>query len=163
MSQTYKFRREDNGELIDVDFQTMMEMDACGSITLPSGVQARRCRHLEQPPVVHAEKNDKIVELEKPVLSDTLGFIPQQFEEFEQDRVKNGFTAIEFRQEPGVPFFQVYCSSKAEYQRYMRHRGYSDMGERNGVGQVLTQHDLDSAQERILEKYPIISAETLDR
>ena len=43
----YKFRREDNGQVVEVPFEVMMQQDVAGYITLEDGVQARRCAHLE--------------------------------------------------------------------------------------------------------------------
>lgn len=152
--RAYKFRREDTGEVIDVDFASMMEMDACGYITLPDGVVARRCRRLEQ----QQETGDveKIIPLEKPILSDSLGFCETQLAEFEADRVANGFTGIEFVPEPGLPFFyQVKCSGKEEWKRYLRHRNMRDNSKKLGSAATLTPKDIEEARQRILEKYPV--------
>lgn len=150
---TYIFRREDNGELISVDFETMMGMDSLGYITLQDGIQARRSRAAEIG--IEVQSQDR-KELEKPIVSDSLGFGAQQLAEFEADRVRHGFTGIEFTNDPLVPeFIQVRCNSKVEWQRYLKHRGMSDFNSRNGSGATLTQEQMDEAKKRILEKYPL--------
>jgi len=41
MTETYPFRREDNGEIVEVPFETMIQ-HRYGWITLEDGVEARR-------------------------------------------------------------------------------------------------------------------------
>ena len=95
-------------------------------------------------------------ELEKPIVSDACGFIQQQFNDFETDRVKNGFTGIEFVRDKDVPqFYQVKCSSRKEFARYMKHRGMHDKNSRNGSAAGITQKELDDAMRLIREKYPV--------
>lgn len=151
----YIFRREDDGSLVRVDFETMMTMDSLGYIQLPEGVSARRCRHLE---IESAPKAiEKIRELEKPILSDGLGFGRQQLGEFEADRKAAGFTGVEFVQDTAVPeFYQVKISSKREWQRYLEHRGMHDKNSRNGGSVEITEETLEQARQRILEKYPVL-------
>lgn len=145
----YVFRREDNGELVEVDFAAMMEMDALGVITLPDGVQARRVRDGEP-----RKSSEPSLGIDKPIVSDTLGFAQHQLEHFEADRKAHGFTGVEFVRDPHVPeFFQVKFSSVREWRRYIHHRGMCDKNSRNGGGVVLTQGDLDRARELINRQF----------
>jgi hypothetical protein len=140
--KTYLYRREDTGEVIEVPFAVMIDQKD-GYITLEDGVLARRCLHLERDGQPEKTKVDATTD--RPIVSDALGFTEHQFEEFEQDRVKNGFSGVEFIRDPRVPeFFQVKCASRAEHERYVKHRGYVN---KTGIGGVrLTQEDLDRAK-----------------
>lgn len=173
----YIYRREDNGELIEVDFQIMMTQDSAGYIEImvpdtnagssnehPTGrhiVKAKRCVQLE------IERNGKSksqsdscteqinsLRQEAPIVSDALGFAEHQHSEFEYDRERHGFHGVEFIRDPQVPqFFRVKFSSRTEWERYVRHRGMFDKNSRNGGGQPLDENSLKFAQERIIEKY----------
>ena len=95
-------------------------------------------------------------ELEKPIVSDACGFIQQQLGDFETDRVKNGFTGIEFVRDKDVPqFYQVKCNSRKEFARYVKHRGMCDRNSRNGSAAGITQKELDAAARLVKEKYPV--------
>lgn len=145
----YQFRREDNGEIVTVDFETMMEQNAAGFITLPDGVLAKRCREATLP------KRKGTKELPKQPVSDAMGFIEQQFEDFESDRKRHGFRGIEFVRDKDVPqFFQVRASSPAAMARYMKHRGLRERTTPNGSRAELTPCQLEQARRKILEKYP---------
>lgn len=151
MPDTYPFRREDNGEIVQLPFDKMMEMDACGCVTLPDGVMARRARGLEQPTAAQATGSN---ELNKPIISDALGFTETQLQEFEVDRVSHGFSGVEFVRDPRVPqFFQVKIKSQKEWARYVKHRGMFDQNSRNGGSVCLTPQQLQDAKERILARY----------
>ena len=93
-------------------------------------------------------------ELDKPILSDACGFIEQQLGDFETDRVKNGFRGIEFVRDKDVPqFFQVKCSSRKEFDRYMKHRGMYDKNSSNGSSAGITEKEINEAAQRVKEKY----------
>jgi hypothetical protein len=118
---------------------------AMGCIT--DGVVAREirqsCRSVE-----NREGIDPGDVLNKPMLSDSLGFTEHQFADFERDRVANGFVGVEFVRDPAVPqFFQVKCSSPAQWQAYVKHRGARDQNSRNGGGAALTPELLRQAEE----------------
>lgn len=157
MTDRYVFRREDNDQTIEVDFETMMTMDAMGCITLEDGVVARRCRSLEPS----FPKGEPVKELNKPMVSDALGFCEGQLADFEEHRRRGGFTGIEFKRDPDVPqFFQVHCSGPEEYRRYREERNrlsggmFEDHNSRNGGGQALSERDLRAAEQRVREMYP---------
>lgn len=88
----------------------------------------------------------------QPLVSDAMGFPQQQFDEFEVDRQRHGFSDVEFRRDPEVPeFFQVLCATPAARDRYAKHRG---MVNRTGIGGLrLTQADLDRAGGMVERKY----------
>jgi len=127
----YKFRREDNGEIVEVDFQKMMTQDVAGFIDF-DGVSARRCFHLEE----QSEKTRvrETVATPGPYVSDTLGFTQDQYADFEADRQRHGFSGVEFVRDPDVPqFYQVKVRSRREYERYVKHRGYVNATSIGGV------------------------------
>src|SRR4051812_11415353 len=97
---SYQFRRQDNDQIIEVDFEQMMTKDAMGRITLSDGVVAREirrsCRSVEQ-------SDGNASRVAPPIISDALGFTEHQFDVFEADRVASGFKGIEFIRDPAVP------------------------------------------------------------
>lgn len=142
MERTYIFRREDTGELIEQPFSAVLQQDMAGYITLPDGAQAKRCVHLEE---CQKRKVKQAPLPARPVVSDALGFGQHQLAEFEEDRQRNGFGGVEFVRDPAVPeFFQVKCSSRREFNRYARHRGYENKSTFGGV--IFSQEDLDRAR-----------------
>jgi hypothetical protein len=55
-------------------------------------------------------------------------------------------------QDPRVPsYYNVQCSSRAEWERYVKHRGFVV---RNKVtGQLLTAEELEQAKQFVLNRY----------
>jgi hypothetical protein len=146
----YCFRREDNGEIERVAWSAMIEMDAGGYITLPDGVVAKRCRHLE---VDDKQEGKRTGHESRPIVSDSLGFGFGQLAEMEQDRASSGFTDIEFRRDPQTPeFYQVHCGSVAAFDRYAKHRGF--VNKSKGSGFRFAPGQLERAQEDAKRRYP---------
>lgn len=144
---SYLFRRLDNDELVEVDFATMMTQQH-GFITLPDGVEARRVYPEAEP-----ERAGAASTVEKPIVSDALGFPIQCLEEYETDRKAHGLKA-EYVQDPSCEWFvQVKFDNERDKQRYMKHHGYHDYNSKNGSRAMLTQHDLDNARRLIEERY----------
>lgn len=145
MSQ-YAFEREDNGQIVHVDFQTMMSHFA-GWITLPDGVRAKR---IHEPTM----KPERIQEHTGPLVSENLGFGFYQLDEHEAFRQRHGFTGVEFKPDPRLPqYYNVYFSGPAERERYIKARGMADGNSRNGSGAGVTKEELAEAQRRAVEKY----------
>jgi len=145
--KTYIYRRDDNEELVEVPWSVMIDQRA-GYITLPDGVSARRCLHLEADRDGRPGKTPAPERADREYVSDAMGFTEAALPDFEADRVKHGFTGIEFTQDPTEPTFrQVKCRSRKEYQRYMRHRGMFDKSTRSNFR--LTQEDFDRATELV--------------
>lgn len=150
MPDTYRFRRLDDEETICVSFETMMTQDAAGFIEV-DGVAYKRV-HARPPSLPTAAPLD----LNKPIISDALGFPEAQLADFEADRVANGFSGIEFIRDPGVPqFFQVKITSMYEWAKYIKHRGLRDKNSRNGGGACPSVEEFKRLQEEMLEKYPV--------
>lgn len=150
MADGYAFRMDD-GTVIQVPFEKMIEQDAAGFITV-DGQSARRIR--EDAPRKEAAR--AVTGLDRPIVSDALGFPMEQLGDFERDRQANGFTGVEFRPDPHVPqFCQVHVSSQKEWARYVKHRGMHDRNSRNGSGAALTQEQMDAAAARVREQYPV--------
>lgn len=144
----YQFRREDTGEIVEVDFETHMSQDRGGFITLPDGVKARRVNdfHNFKPSVEYQNAN------RTPPPSDSLGFTSHQLAEFEEDRVRNGHTGIEFKPDPMCPdFYQVHFASHQARDDYVAHRGMVDMNKTAGSG--LSKKALLDAAEMVKNRY----------
>lgn len=146
---TYRFKREDTGEILEVDFDTAMS--AIGNaIKLPDGVYAIR---------VHDAKPDTVsvgptLAVDAPMVSDTLGFGQHCLAEMEADRRAGKFDDVQFRRDPKVPeFYQVHCDNRAAFLRYMKHRGYYEKNSLNGSGAMLSQEHLDAMSASMREKY----------
>lgn len=144
----YAFRREDNDRIVWVNWQTMMEQDVAGFITLPDGVAARRCVYLEGEAPRRAPQQQRSSPM--PVISDSLGFPAQALEERVAQRDLHGFTDIEFHRDPRVPeFYQVHCASEAARDRYAKQRNMVNRTGSLGGGVMLSQEDLDRAAELV--------------
>lgn len=146
MTDTLKYERED-GTIADVPFGEAYAYGAIRDvIRLTDGSIGRR---------VKAPKAEVVQELEKPIISDALGFIAEQLPDFELDRSKNGFSDVSFVPDPKVPgFMQVRCGSVKSWRRYMKHRGYADRNSSNGGGATVTAKQLADLRAKMLEKYP---------
>jgi hypothetical protein len=147
MSETYCFQREDTGEVIEVDFVTMMESKD-GFLEVEPGVFAKRIGRESK------RTRTKAVAGRTTIVSDALGFGQHQLSEMESDRQLHGFSDIEFKPDPHTPqFFQVHCGSEAAKKRYMRHRGFTDRNSRNGGGQVLSPDMIEQAKAIVDRKF----------
>jgi hypothetical protein len=145
----YQFRREDNDEVITVDFETMMTKDAMGCITLPDGVVAREIRRSSRS----SDNRGEVKELSKPVVSTSLGCIDIQAREMQDDATRHGFTDVTFKPDPLEPrFFQAHCSSPDQWRRYIAHRGKHDNNSRNGSRAIMTPAQFEAAKRMILDR-----------
>lgn len=137
----YSFVREDDGNEVEVDFETMMGKDCMGYITLEDGVRAKEPA---TPLHISTGDNEENQIKQTEYLSDAMGFPDTQFEEFEADRKLMGFSGIEFEKEKDMPFYQVKGQSGAEWNRYMKHRGFFDRNRHDG-GYTPSKKELDDA------------------
>lgn len=135
---------------IYVDFETMMQQDAGGYITIKLGEHTYDFRRVRDP-----EKKIKAdLELNKPLVSENLGFGFYQLDEHEAFRQRHGFMGVEFKPDPRLPqYYNVHFSGPAERERYIRARGMADGNSRNGSGAGITPDELAEAQRRAIEKY----------
>lgn len=132
--QTYTFRYEDTGEVVEVDFATMMQQDTAGFLQ----IKGRVAKRINRPSVKASVKEPSAVD--QPMVSDALGFTVHQLEDFETDRMANGFRSVEFKPDPLTPgFLQVHFHNRAERDRYIKHRGMADHNSRNGSRAMLSK------------------------
>jgi hypothetical protein len=151
---SYQFRRLDTDEIIEVDFQTMMEKDVAGFLKVEIGGQQVECREVRGSTGNPCQLERPIGPPPKVVNSLALGFMEGQLDEYEEDRKRNGFHGIEFERNPQDPrFFQVVASSRDEMNRYAAHYGLYDKGERNGSAVGITAKELEEARVKAIEKY----------
>jgi hypothetical protein len=149
MNETYKFRREDTGEVVEVDYATMIQ-HSHGWITLPDGVTAKRVRE-DAPRTVRT----KIVTMgSRPIVSWNMGFGQHMLDHFEADRVAHGYSDVEFVRDPDVPqYFNVKCESRDAFNRYAKHR---NLVNKSGIGGVrLSAEELARAEEMMKERHPV--------
>lgn len=137
----YKFRREDDGSIVEVDFETHMSQDRGGYITLPDGVKARRVNDFQTQKATVEKGNAN----QTPPPSDSLGFTVHQLNEFEEDRVRNGFVGVEFKPDPRCPeFVQVHFAGPKAREDYIRHRQMVDKG--GSAGNFISEKFLHDAR-----------------
>lgn len=140
---TYKYIRDDNGEVVEVDFLTAINQSTGGFITLEDGTTARRLHEQQSRPAPDGPRNR-----EPELVSDSLGFPAQQLGTFEADRIEHGFNGVEFKPDKDVPgFMRVHFSSKGQWERYVKHRGLCDMNGSNGGRSVFSEAQLERAGE----------------
>ncbi len=99
-----------------------------------------------------SEKPDKTARNGRPIVSDALGFGKHQLQDFERDRKENGFVGVSFREDKDVPgFYQVECSSRGVWDRYVRHRGNVDKNRTSGA--AVSSQGILNAQEKMLADF----------
>lgn len=143
----YQFAFEDTGEVIDVDFTTMMTMDAAGYIEV-GGRVARRINR----PSMRREVAEHGAHINAPMVSDSLGFIAKALPQWEEYRHQHGFRSVEYREDPTVPgFMQVHFHNRSERERYIRSLGKHDRNGLNGAKAMLSPGLLDRTR-RLIER-----------
>jgi hypothetical protein len=143
------FKRDD-GSVVEVDFDYALSNQFGSFLELPDGTLARRVYEPEPPKV----KEGAASSVEKPIVSDALGFTAHQLQEMEQHRVEQGFSGVEFKRDPHEPtFYQVHIANKAEWARYMKSRGFSDHNSTLGSGAQLSPELLQRAVDKVMEQY----------
>ena len=148
--KSYAYRREDTGEIVWVDWDTMMWQQQGGFITLPDGVSAKRCVHLEKhrdrPKSLPMEGNAN----RTPAPSDCLGFPQQCLKQRRAELQQHGLTDVEFRRDPTCPeFYQVHCGSQAAKDRYTKCRRLVNRTGSLGGGVMLSPEELARAAELV--------------
>ena len=142
---TYKFRREDDDQIVEVDFATAMNQVG-GMITLPDGVTARRCVYLEEQP----ERGERHKKVQAEVVSDTLGVSVDHVAAYRANAEQYG-QRVEFVPDPTC---EHWCKAKfpswQDRDRYMQFRGMTDKNSRNGSGAVLSPAQFEQAKNRLL-------------
>lgn len=149
---SYIYRRLDNDELVEVGFATCMTQDVTGCIVLPDGTQARRCVWLELASDQRPKDGQPVVPCSVKHTSTAMGFISSQIGEFEADRVKHGFSDVEFVLDKEGYTYSVVCGSEKTKQMYAKHLGYVDASSRNGS--KMGPEEFEMARQKVLEKYP---------
>lgn len=148
---TYPFRREDSGEIVQLTFEQMMDMDVAGYVTLPDGTAARRVRDGSG----NFRQRGEAVKLVdgRPWYSDSLGFGDHCLDEMIDDRNRHGFKGVDFVPDPDCEgFVQVRIDSPAERRRYLKHRGMIDAnGSKMGV--AVTAAELAQAEQTVRRRY----------
>lgn len=144
MSNKFPFKT-DEGDIVHVAFDTMMNMDSGGFIVLPDGRLARRVRGEECR--VKKPKSERVQDRANYV-SDSLGFTKKALPEYQKHLAQSGCKGIEFREDPDVPgFMQVVCDSQKTKMKYAQTRGMSDRNSSNGGSRTLTEYELEAAKE----------------
>ncbi len=145
-ARPYPFR-DDDGNIIYVDFDTMMGMDGMGFLKI-GGTMTRRARDLEDKPVTtQGEVNHQVDHV-----SDSLGFTKSCLKGMIGQLETSGVKGIEFVEDPDVPnFYQVHASSKEAKLKYAKSRQFRDQTATDLA--VLGPYDLKCAQEMVQRQH----------
>lgn len=145
---SYQFRREDNGEIIEVGF--LEAMNAKDGFLEINGILARRIN-------IGDIRTKTTCDSDKPqraIVSDALGFPEQSLAQFEQDRQANNLTGVEFARDPSCKeFVQVKFASELAKKRYMQYRGYTDQNSKNGSAVVVSASQIEQAKALVNRKF----------
>ena len=137
--------KTDDGDIVWVEFDSMMNMEMGGFLVLPDGRLGRRVRTEEE---LRPKPREKAVEIRTNCISDSLGFTKKALPEYQQHLEQSGCKGIEFREDPDVPgFMQVVCDSQKAKLAYAKTRGFTDNNSSNGGSATLTAYDLENAKE----------------
>jgi len=144
-SDTYLFRREDNGEVVHLKFNVMIKQDVMGYLTLPDGVRAKRVHRTQRTKLRgNVEESAKY----RTHVSNTLGVGKHQVQEMMADAKLHGLQGVEWKEDPTAKgFYQAHFDSQNEWGRYVKHRQLED---HNGLtsANALGPGDFDRAVKR---------------
>ena len=146
----YYFRRDDTGEVIEVDFETAMNASAGAFITLPCGATAVRVNRPTE------RRKSKPIKEAAPIVSGSLGVTLNHVKEFDEHRKRRGHHGVEFRPDPHEPtFYNLHASSYEARDRYMKDRDFKDYNKTSGgkSGFTVTPAELEAAKQRVLQEY----------
>jgi hypothetical protein len=151
VEKVYIFRRTDSHELVEMPFSAVLEQDSLGYITLPDGVQAKRCLWLEDQD--QASKSQAVhTGINRFDLTFSLVFSKKQLPEMRQAAKDAGFSGVEFYPDPQNPnMVGIRCSSEAERERYIKHRGC--FNKTGSLGSTLGKEDIAMAEKLVRERY----------
>jgi len=130
----YIFRRTDNDQLVEVDFDTMMTQQG-GYITLPDGAEARRCAYLEKPDEPPQPKSDKRKKVQAKIVSMSLGCTGHQVKEFRKLMADHKIPGELVGEESphGTHFYNAIFPSWRARDAFAKLRGITnDRNSRNG-------------------------------
>jgi len=150
----YVYIREDNGEAIAVDFDTMMTQDSAGFITLPDGVAAKRL-HQRVFTSNPDGKDAAWVRAQFHHVSDSMGVSEHQLEEVRNLSKEAGFSGVEFKQDPSeASFYQAHFTSETEMDRYVKWRfGGHGVDKNRTLGAALSAESMSEAERIARERF----------
>jgi len=152
---SYKFKREDNGQVIEVDFATMMDMDAGGY--LEQEIDGQRVTLKRVHDKSHTEKIKAIpLGIPPKIVSDTFGCSAFQVNDFRENAKRHGFTGVQWVPEPDfsdTQFYQAQFSGPEEKRRYAEFCKCPDKNSKNGGSPTLTEEAFERARAGVLRIY----------
>lgn len=147
--------RDDDGNIVYVDFDTMMEMDAQGFLMIGKTL-CRRARDLEPK----TTRRQSLPNATVARVSDSLGFIDEGLDDMRAHLKESGVHGVEFKPDPQCEGFQqVHFSSEKAHQDYVASRGCYDKNSKNGSGAILSSLDLENAKELVKREHASPSLE----
>lgn len=150
----YLFRRSDNGEIFEVDFETAMSAVGGAVITTADGVIARRVHRRDPVAPESSQPLRQVGLMQKPIVSDAMGFPQHQFAEMQAHKEHCRVAGVEFVRDPLVPeFYQVHCTSEKAKQDYLKARHMKDYSQVNGSKAMLSPSLLEGAREMVRRRF----------
>ncbi len=152
---SYIFRREDNGELVHLDFEEMMQAkDGFLELSIDGKpCLLRRCVHLELDRDGREKRKQAELGLDKPIESDVMGFSVEALGQWEDFRKTHGFRNVEYVQDKDVPtFYKPRFTNWSEWDRYRKEVGKTDNNSKNGSGAAISPAQLEKAKEILLRR-----------
>jgi hypothetical protein len=146
----YQFRREDNGEIVQVSFEKMMEKDITGTITLNDGMTAVQVNRGPSTKTASLSVSKCDSARDQKHVSDSMGVTAKRVVEFQAEAIAAGFTGIEFRPDPLQPkFYQCVSSCPTQMKKYIKHRGMFDKNGSISSCVHLSEADLERARRMV--------------
>ena len=155
---SYQFRRQDNDEIIDVDFETMIEQDAAGFIEIEIDGQKVSAKRVHTKEKLQASKPIPM-EIPPAIVSDSFGCVAEQVDEMRAQCKLHGLTGVEFKPDPtnddprDPDFFQAHFSGPAELSRYRDLMNVHERNSTNGGAQHISESDLAQSQAIIKRRF----------
>jgi len=147
------FKREDTGEIIEVDYQTMINRDPSGGIEI--GIDGKIVSAVYQRPAEKKQPKQRAIEMNKSgmIVSDALGVGFGQVDAARQDCLSHGYD-VTFKPDPMVPeFYQAHMTPETKAS-YLGHLHMHDRSSRNGSGHGLTPEQVLRSQSQVLSRFP---------
>lgn len=151
----FKFRREDTGEIIEVNFETMMDQDAGGYIDIEIDGQRVTAKRVHEESAKACGKPIPLAGPPPAVSSLAFSCADFQVDEMRENARRNGFN-IEYKPEKDFAetgFYEAHFSTRAEMERYVKHCNLPDNNSINGGGAILTEEGIERAKELVRRNF----------
>lgn len=154
--EQYQFRNEITGEVIEVDFETMMNQGAGGFLELEVDGQKVTFKRVHDDERSPSGKPIILAAPPKIISGLALGVFDTQVDDYREDAKKHGFTDIEFVPEKDFQetgFYEAHCTCPEQWARYVKHRGLPEGNGQTGSAVAISGEQIEQARQQILRNY----------